>query len=120
VFKANILSKKFVISAGITFALTMSVTAAAAPQHASMVYSWIAHPFARASAMEDPSMHMVESDANALSIGAKTVLPRDGWTVTASDSQTTYPATNVLDGNNATIWHSNYATTPNRPLTHWM
>jgi galactose oxidase len=70
--------------------------------------------------MEDPSMHMVESDANALSIGAKTVLPRDGWTVTASDSQTTYPATNVLDGNNATIWHSNYATTPNRPLPHWL
>ncbi|MFH8990165.1 discoidin domain-containing protein [Streptomyces sp. NPDC017940] len=48
------------------------------------------------------------------------VLPRTGWTVSASDEETASEdgrAANVLDGSNATIWHSRYSGTP-QPLPH--
>jgi galactose oxidase len=44
-------------------------------------------------------------------------LPRTGWTATASDSSTSYPAWNVLDGNGTTIWHTVYGAT-STPLPH--
>jgi galactose oxidase len=34
-----------------------------------------------------------------------------GWTATASDQQSTYPASNAIDGRMATIWHSQYSPT---------
>ena len=40
------------------------------------------------------------------------LLPRTGWTVTASDQSTNFPAGNVIDGNAGTIWHSQYTGTP--------
>ncbi|MFI6642768.1 discoidin domain-containing protein [Streptomyces sp. NPDC050504] len=48
------------------------------------------------------------------------VLPRDGWTATASDEETSGEngrAANVLDGSTATIWHSKWTGTP-APLPH--
>lgn len=35
-----------------------------------------------------------------------------GWTATASDQSASYPAKNAIDGNAATIWHSNYSPAP--------
>ncbi|WP_197060675.1 discoidin domain-containing protein [Arthrobacter sp. L77] len=49
------------------------------------------------------------------------VLPRTGWTATASDAETARVnngAANVLDGNTATIWHSRYSPAPAAPLPH--
>ncbi|MFD8411554.1 discoidin domain-containing protein [Streptomyces sp. NPDC059650] len=47
-------------------------------------------------------------------------LSRTGWTATASDEETTGEngrAGNVLDGNDATLWHSKWSGTP-APLPH--
>ncbi|MFD7630399.1 discoidin domain-containing protein [Streptomyces sp. NPDC059851] len=47
-------------------------------------------------------------------------LSRSGWTATASDEETSGEngrAANVLDGNDATIWHSKWSGTP-APLPH--
>jgi len=44
-------------------------------------------------------------------------LPSAGWTATASDQSGSYPASNAIDGNMATIWHSKYAPSP-LPLPH--
>ena len=41
-------------------------------------------------------------------------LPRTGWTATASDASSLFPAGNVLDGNAATMWHSRYESPPAR------
>jgi galactose oxidase len=46
-------------------------------------------------------------------------LPRNGWTATASDASTGFPASNVLDGDAATMWHSPYEGTP-APLPHFI
>ncbi|WP_285503705.1 discoidin domain-containing protein [Actinokineospora sp. NBRC 105648] len=49
-------------------------------------------------------------------------LNRDGWTATASDEETASQdgrATNVLDGNDATMWHSKWSGTPTA-LPHWI
>jgi galactose oxidase len=47
----------------------------------------------------------------------ETVLSPAGWTATASDQTASYPAGNAIDGNAATIWHSEY--TPQLlPLPH--
>jgi galactose oxidase len=48
---------------------------------------------------------------------APPALPRTGWTATASDASTGSPASNVLDGDAGTIWHSRYEGTPT-PLPH--
>ncbi len=61
-------------------------------------------------------MPMIEPTAEA-SVERAAVLPRQGWTAIASDQASNYPASNVLDGNTATIWHSQYVGTP-VPLPH--
>lgn len=51
---------------------------------------------------------------------AAPVLPRDGWTATASDEESAVEdgrAANVLDGDASTIWHSKWSGTP-APLPH--
>ncbi len=53
---------------------------------------------------------------------ASTPLPRTGWTVAASDQETTGEngaATNVLDGSASTHWHSKWSGTA-VPLPHWI
>ncbi|MGM1062268.1 discoidin domain-containing protein [Saccharothrix sp. Mg75] len=45
-------------------------------------------------------------------------LPRTGWTATASDQQATDPASNAVDGDPATMWHSRYSSPT--PLPHWI
>ena len=45
-------------------------------------------------------------------------LSRLGWTAAASDQYSTGPASNVLDGNATTIWHSQYTGTVALPLPH--
>jgi galactose oxidase len=44
-------------------------------------------------------------------------LPRTGWTATTSDASPGSPASNALDGDAATMWHSQYEGTP-APLPH--
>ncbi|MDF2048835.1 galactose oxidase-like domain-containing protein, partial [Arthrobacter sp. Cr_A7] len=49
------------------------------------------------------------------------VLPRAGWAASASDEEVTGEngrATNVLDGNATTIWHSRYSPAPAAALPH--
>ena len=61
-------------------------------------------------------MAMIEPSAQAF-ITQVTVLPTTGWIATASDQAAAFPASNVLDGNTATIWHSKFSPTP-APLPH--
>ena len=44
-------------------------------------------------------------------------IPKTGWTATASDQAGPYPASNAIDGNSGTIWHSYYTPTV-KPLPH--
>jgi galactose oxidase len=44
-------------------------------------------------------------------------LTSSGWTAVASDQQSSYPAGNAIDGNQATIWHSRFSPTA-VPLPH--
>jgi galactose oxidase len=44
-------------------------------------------------------------------------IPKTGWTATASDQAVSYPASNAIDGNSNTIWHSYYTPTVT-PLPH--
>ncbi|WP_211883274.1 discoidin domain-containing protein, partial [Pseudarthrobacter albicanus] len=49
------------------------------------------------------------------------VLPRTGWTASASDEEVLREngrASNVLDGNAATFWHSRWSPAPAAPLPH--
>ncbi|MFD7909265.1 discoidin domain-containing protein [Streptomyces sp. NPDC059752] len=74
-------------------------------------------PFDQQTAKQSPHHGIVP--ANAMEPTAP-VLDRAGWTATASDEETAAEngrASNVLDGNTATIWHSKYAPTPT-PLPH--
>ena len=52
---------------------------------------------------------------------APAAMPRTGWTASASDEEVTGQngrAGNVLDGNVATIWHSESSPAPGAPLPH--
>jgi galactose oxidase len=52
---------------------------------------------------------------------ADPTLPRTGWTVTADSQESAGEngvAANVLDGNPATFWHSQWSSTPPAPLPH--
>src|SRR5947209_18112275 len=63
--------------------------------------------------------HVTEPDPTRAALAAPTVVPRIGWTVTA-DSQDTANhnvASNVLDGNTSTIWHTQWTPTFS-PLPH--
>ena len=71
------------------------------------------------SAGPDPTpdaMAMIDVPAEAY-VKRAAVLPTTGWIATASDQAAAFPASNVLDGNTATIWHSKYSPTP-APLPH--
>lgn len=46
-----------------------------------------------------------------------TALPRNGWTATADSTQDVNVASNVLDGNTGTMWHTEWTPT-NTPLPH--
>ncbi|MFC7308846.1 discoidin domain-containing protein [Streptomyces monticola] len=66
-----------------------------------------------------PAPHHADAPASA-KVAAAPTLPRDGWTVTASDEETAAEngrAVNVLDGNVSTIWHSKWSGTA-APLPH--
>ncbi|MFE7512564.1 discoidin domain-containing protein [Streptomyces sp. NPDC057540] len=70
------------------------------------------------SAAKPPPHHGVVP-ANAMEPTAP-VLARTGWTVTASDEETSGEngrAANVLDGDTTTVWHSRWTGTP-APLPH--
>jgi galactose oxidase len=63
------------------------------------------------------AMPMVEATApDSFTIQALQ-LPTTGWTATASDQSVFFPASNVLDNNMSTFWHSNYGVTM-VPLPH--
>src|SRR5437762_5500727 len=57
----------------------------------------------------------------AAAVSGPAPIPATGWTVTADSQETAREngaASNVLDGNTATIWHSAWSTTPAVPLPH--
>jgi galactose oxidase len=62
-------------------------------------------------------MPMIEATAADSFSPKLSPLPPIGWTVTASDQSGLYPASNLLDGSNGTIWHSAY-TPVATPLPH--
>jgi galactose oxidase len=67
--------------------------------------------------MDHDEMPMIEATAADSFSQKLSPLPRNGWTVTASDQSELYPASNVLDGSNGTIWHSVYRPVAT-PLPH--
>ena len=75
------------------------------------------HPASKASGSHH--QHIAILPAAAME-AAPAPLPRAGWTVSASDEETTGEngrAINVLDGNAGTHWHSKW-TAPAVPLPH--
>ena len=61
------------------------------------------------------SMIMPSTVASFTPLAAE--IPKTGWTATASDQAGPYPASNAIDGNPNTIWHSYYTPTVT-PLPH--
>jgi F5/8 type C domain-containing protein len=61
------------------------------------------------------SMLMPSTVASFTPLSAE--IPKTGWTATASDQAGPYPASNAIDGNSGTIWHSYYTPTA-KPLPH--
>ena len=76
---------------------------------------------ADSNSTDDMAMgHLMPVAPAAAYRAAAQILPRTGWTATASDEETTGEngrAANVLDGDRATIWHSSWSGTP-VPLPH--
>jgi galactose oxidase len=67
-----------------------------------------------------PNDHLPNTAAQPDAFTAKAdALSPAGWTATASDQQSTYPASNAIDGQMATIWHSHYSPTL-VPLPHFI
>jgi galactose oxidase len=57
------------------------------------------------------------SSASEISVSARTILPRTGWTATADSYQDVHVPDNVLDGDPATMWHTEW-TPIEAPLPH--
>jgi galactose oxidase len=62
-------------------------------------------------------MPMVTATAEDSFTPKKAALRSSGWTAVASDQASNYPASNAIDGNPATIWHSKFSPTA-VPLPH--
>ena len=76
-------------------------------------YALRAHVLADDMSMGDGQM--VEAMTPASFTPNAVLLNPKGWTATASDQQSGYPATNAIDGTTATIWHSQYSPLKNLP-----
>ena len=63
------------------------------------------------------TMPMVEATAPESFTQKATLLATTGWSATTSDQSATYPASNAIDGNRATFWHTVFAPTT-LPLPH--
>ncbi|HZZ95480.1 MAG TPA: discoidin domain-containing protein [Jatrophihabitantaceae bacterium] len=85
----------------------------------ALVVCLLVTPTSGHSSHHPAHMHMVPVPA-AANVPIAPVLPRTGWTATASDQETTGEngvAANVLDGDPSTIWHSKWSGT-SVPLPH--
>src|SRR5580765_5642879 len=75
--------------------------------------------FARAIADEMPGMamdpQMIEPTTPTSFTQQYALLNANGWTATASDQQSSLPASAAIDGNTATLWHSQYSPLINLP-----
>jgi galactose oxidase len=70
-----------------------------------------------ASASHDDHMMRMTATSSESFTANQALLPRTGWTATASDNYTYDTPAQVLDGNKSTIWHSKWDGTP-VPLPH--
>src|SRR5215469_3281597 len=68
-------------------------------------------------AMTGSPMPMITATAEDSFTPKSARLSSSGWTAVASDQQSGYPASNAIDGNTATIWHSKFSPTI-VPLPH--
>lgn len=56
-----------------------------------------------------------------LEFGTKTEISKAGWSIAAySSQQTTAPATNIIDNNTGTGWHSQYSVAPAATYPHYV
>jgi galactose oxidase len=62
-------------------------------------------------------MPMLTADSPDAFTPKTAALASSGWTAVASDQAVNYPASNAIDGNQATIWHSKFSPTA-VPLPH--
>ena len=71
------------------------------------------HVLADDMGMDDGQM--IEATTPASFTPNAVLINPKGWTATASDQQSTYPASNAIDGNKSTFWHSQYSPLTNLP-----
>jgi galactose oxidase len=86
---------------------------------ASIVFLSIPSGYAASDTMGmtgDPTKMLMPTTADSFTPKVAAI-PRSGWTATASDQASSYPASNAIDGNAATFWHSAYSPTT-VPLPH--
>lgn len=114
-----------------TFRVSVFVTAATgtgASRTVSTDFVWrVGDPratrFVRLEALSEVNGNPWSSAAEIELLGADgRSLPRVGWSARADSAETAGEngaAANVLDGNPATIWHTEWSAT-NRPLPHWI
>ena len=100
------------------------------PIRASIILSWLSVGVLRTSAVAlpiDPAVLAAEGVdepkpvAQPFAQAARpasqaTTFDRAGWTATADSAQPGFPASNVLDGDTGTFWHTKY--NPDDPLPH--
>ena len=86
---------------------------------ASIVFLSIPSDYAASDTMGmtgDPTKMLMPTTADSFTLKVAAI-PRSGWTATASDQASSYPASNAIDGIAATFWHSAYSPTT-VPLPH--
>jgi galactose oxidase len=98
---------------GVAYSAPVSVgTWADTPAEKTIVFQPLSARYVRLTAMTEAGNRGPWSSAAEIVLLrgqiAPPELPRTGWTATASDASAVFPATNVLDGNAATMWHSRY------------
>ena len=88
---------------------------------AATVTGLIANPASQAALPRDPEnpqsghSHIEAQDVTVAA--ADPALSHAGWTATADSAQGVYPASNAIDGNTSTFWHTQYSPTV-VPLPH--
>ena len=76
----------------------------------AFVHIWpTAFRYGSGVALTGNHMQMLEATAADSFTPAADPLPSAGWTVVASDTESGDPASNAIDGNPATFWHSEYS-----------
>jgi hypothetical protein len=105
---------------------TFPASTPTAPGSTTTVLTWTSTPitgyrYVRLTSTSEQNGNPWTSAAEVNLLDANgAVLPRTGWTVAADSAEGGNAASNAIDGNTATIWHTAYSSGPAPPQPHML